>query len=305
MLFEKDSLTREERRIRRMTSDWLVERDSGWDSAKKSAFEAWKAEDVRHEIAVRELETSWNRLKKLRHLMEDPCLRPNPEILADTNWKHRLRKRFLVSRVVGFAALLVVSVGLWVVYQNVVGKEAPFSETYSTRLNDYKQVALQDGSILEINAGSGVRVEMTEKERRIYLLSGEAHFEVAKDWNRPFVVNVGSLSVRAVGTAFNVRYGADEVQVVVTEGRVAINPFREDTSTKDELDTSNFVPDLVAGNQATVSMQGEHMIPLVSKIKVEELTKVLAWKGPRLFFDETPLDEAIQQFNEHNELHSN
>ena len=44
------------------------------------------------------------------------------------------------------------------------------------------------------------------------------------------------------------------------------------------------------------------MIPLVSKIKTEELSKVLAWKGPRLFFDNTPLGEAIDQFNQHNNL---
>ncbi len=48
------------------------------------------------------------------------------------------------------------------------------------------------------------------------LEAGEAHFAVAPDAARPFVVRVGGVAVRAVGTAFNVRYAADgAVEVTV------------------------------------------------------------------------------------------
>ena len=54
------------------------------------------------------------------------------------------------------------------------------------------------------------------------LVRGEAHFVVAADASRPFVVSAGAVSVRAVGTEFVVRYSAREIGVLVTEGRVAV-----------------------------------------------------------------------------------
>jgi transmembrane sensor len=54
--------------------------------------------------------------------------------------------------------------------------------------------------------------------------SGEAHFFVEKDPQRPFVVNAAGIDVRAVGTAFNVRIDPAAVEVLVTEGRVRVDP---------------------------------------------------------------------------------
>ena len=59
--------------------------------------------------------------------------------------------------------------------------------------------------------------------REIYLRKGEAHFQVAHDRSRPFLVHAGDAVVRAVGTAFEVRVLTDQhVDVVVNEGRVEV-----------------------------------------------------------------------------------
>src|SRR3546814_20539025 len=49
---------------------------------------------------------------------------------------------------------------------------------------------------------------------------GEAWFQVAHDAHRPFVVDIGSVRVRAVGTAFSVRQNPEGVDILVTEGVV-------------------------------------------------------------------------------------
>src|SRR3546814_17114732 len=56
----------------------------------------------------------------------------------------------------------------------------------------------------------------------IALKSGEAWFQVAKDRARPFVVEIGDVRVRAVGTAFSVRREAHGVDVQGTEGVVGV-----------------------------------------------------------------------------------
>src|SRR5204863_5888557 len=79
-----------------------------------------------------------------------------------------------------------------------------------------------DGSVVELNRGAVVSAHFTASERRMRLVSGEANFKVAKDPQRPFVVEARGVAVRAVGTAFNVRIDAVSVEVLVTEGVVNV-----------------------------------------------------------------------------------
>src|SRR5262249_20761043 len=102
------------------------------------------------------------------------------------------------------------------------------TQTYSTHVGEYHRVALADGSIIELNTDTEVRVHYSSHERHIDLTRGEALFQVAHNKKRPFAVAAGHTMVRAVGTAFSVRLhesgSTEQVDVVVSEGRVAINP---------------------------------------------------------------------------------
>src|SRR5262249_47175706 len=93
---------------------------------------------------------------------------------------------------------------------------------YSTPVGGIDNVALADGSRMTLNTDTRIRVALTETERRIELDKGEGFFEVAKDPSRPFVVYAGNKRVVAVGTKFSVRRENDDVEVIVTEGRVRL-----------------------------------------------------------------------------------
>jgi len=300
MFEDKRSLNREEKRIREQASNWLVERDAGWEADREVEFEAWKSEDIRHEIAIRDLEATWNRMMQLREVIEDPTLRPNLDILTPQKGsKHR--SSLGAKAIVGsLAAILVLGLAFWSARESSIFGGPAGPATYSTTFNDYKQVGLEDGSILELNASSRVEIEFSENQRKVHLLRGEAHFQVAKDSSRPFLVDVGGIAVQAVGTAFNVRYGADEIQVLVTEGRVAVNMEKPPSNEESVSSVFSTLPELIAGDKATISTGGDYLIPMVSNTSEEEYLQILAWKGPRLFFDATPLREAVSQFNEHN-----
>src|SRR5690606_31765771 len=79
-----------------------------------------------------------------------------------------------------------------------------------------------DGSIMTLNTLSRAKVRFDHKERIVYLESGEAHFEVAKNKDRPFSVYAEKGRITAVGTAFSVRIDEESVNVAVSEGSVEV-----------------------------------------------------------------------------------
>ncbi len=137
--------------------------------------------------------------------------------------------------------------------------------------------------------------------RKDIKLTGEAHFTVAKN-DIPFVVQAGTVAVRAVGTAFNVRATLGEVDVLVTEGHVAVakilgdepEAWRGSVTSVVSLETH-----LVAGQQAIVTAAEETQ---VRNVTAEEIEAALAWKAPRLQFVETPLAVAVAEFNRRNRV---
>lgn len=83
---------------------------------------------------------------------------------------------------------------------------------------------LSDGTKVWMNASSTLRypVKFSEKTRTVYV-EGEVYFEVAKDANRPFYVEVDKMEIAVLGTHFNVRAYPEEKQIKVTlaEGKVS------------------------------------------------------------------------------------
>lgn len=84
------------------------------------------------------------------------------------------------------------------------------------------EVLLPDGSRIRLNSASRVSYSAGygKTDRNIFL-DGEAFFEVAKNAELPFVVSTGNISVKALGTKFNVRsYKEGNETVTLVEGKV-------------------------------------------------------------------------------------
>jgi len=97
---------------------------------------------------------------------------------------------------------------------------------YSSELGEIRQIPLADGTRVTLNTNTALRVEYSTDARLVTLERGEAYFNVAKDPRRPFIVVGPSAQVRAVGTAYDVRLGAEdgEMRIRVAAGRVAVEP---------------------------------------------------------------------------------
>jgi transmembrane sensor len=157
---------------------------------------------------------------------------------------------------------------------------------------------LADGSQIELKGDAQVRVEYSPAVRRVTVVRGEAHFEVAHHPARPFVVVAGEVAVRAVGTAFAVRLAPGEVNVLVTAGRVAV-----DRASVDPV-AAPVQPLAFVSKGARVAVAPADLAPhaptlAVVAVAAPELAEQLAWRVPRLEFNDTPLREAVALFNRH------
>jgi transmembrane sensor len=272
---------------------WLAERDDGMSQEDLEAFARWRQEDSRHDTAVIRLERTWQALQQLRNFRPQARMHPDCDLLAP-----RARPRLCRAPALAFASALVALLGVVMVRWIY-----PSAQAYSTAAAGYQHVLLSDGTVMEMRAETDVVVRFGREERRVQLKRGEAHFTVAKDRERPFFVTAGDVSVRAVGTAFNVIHAGDKVEVLVTEGRVAI----EDAKKMPRV-VSQELPALQAGDRAvlaspTLITRGAEPAPMsivVEKLAPEKIREALAWQGPRLVFFETPLSEVVAQFNRHN-----
>ena len=194
-------------------------------------------------------------------------------------------RSLVTSRLAAGVAVLAVAgggaMGAWYAVAN--GQ----SNTYSTHIGEFHRVTLVDGSTVALNTNSEVKVHYTSGIRHVDLVRGEALFEVAKNRARPFDVEAGSTTVRAVGTAFSVRLhdeGRNErVDVVVSEGRVAINP-----------------PSKATYPAGTIAMVRNGRVDATS-VDGDDITSHLAWTTGRLMFQGEKLSDVVDEINRYNQ----
>jgi|SRR5579862_2765966 len=181
--------------------------------------------------------------------------------------------------VAGAGAVVIVAVSVWLMSPP---QQSEITAAYQTPLATHKVQRLPDGSELRLGARSSVSLNFSAKDRYVVLESGEALFKVAKDVSRPFVVQAGSITVRAVGTQFNVRRAGDSTTVAVSEGVVEIE--REQAPGTEVR--------LEVGHLAAVSNANEE--PTVKTINV---AAVSAWQNGRLEFFNEPLPQVVATVN--------
>ena len=172
---------------------------------------------------------------------------------------------------------------------------------------------LDDGSRVELKPGAEIAVAFSAGERRVTLVRGEAHFEVSKNAARPFVVVAGDLEARAVGTAFAVQIDPSSVEVLVTEGKVAVA-----RRAKAESAAAATAPAevgarpvavaatsaresalLVAHERLVISRVAPGTVPgEVERLSERQVDDRLAWRAALLEFASAPLADVVAKFNE-------
>jgi transmembrane sensor len=163
------------------------------------------------------------------------------------------------------------------------------SYTVETGRAERRSIALADGSVVQIDPQTQLRIRFDSHLRQIDLRQGRARFRVAKNPSRPFLVHADSTVVQAVGTEFGVEHRSQGIVVTVAEGRVAVAESSGSTAAP--------VAMVSTGQQVTVTRSGS-----AGGVRAVNAERELSWAEGRLTFDNHSVAAVVETFNRYNNL---
>jgi len=254
--------------LRAEVVEWLMRLDAApQDATLRAQFEAWLAESDGRRAAYAVVEPVWR-------LSADLAPPSAPATVASLEDARRPTRPWRRAAVATFGAL---AAGLALYFLPVL--QLHLQADHLTGVAEQRDVVLDDGSKVALDAGSAIAVRYVAARREIELLSGQAFFEVTPNRARPFVVTADGVTVTVTGTAFSVATAASGVTVSVQSGSVDV---ADRTGTR--LATS-----LVRGDRVQVSREGR-----VAKGQVVA-DDVASWRDRRLVVYDMPVREVVEQ----------
>lgn len=255
---------------------WFLRlRDEPHNAQIRQSFADWLAADPNHPVAYRQVEAQWlwmEPFKTQSFPARDEALRYRPPARKQ-GWRGMAN--------FGMAATLLMGVGLALFSpQGWYG----LSYNYSVGKGQRQTIALSDGSSLELNTDTEVRVRFNRRQRHVDLMRGEAFLNVQHDANRPFTVKVDNLSIRDIGTAFDVYKQADRISVAVQEGMV-------------EIEGSVGRKELTAGQQLAYH-NDDHFVTMAQP----DIAALTAWRQGQLLFRGRRLVEVLAEIGRYHDV---
>ena len=177
--------------IIQQAAQWLTRlHDEAVTDADRQAFNAWRQADPRHEVAIERMSALWGSL--------DALPAKPARIALNRAFTPRPRRG---AQVVGLLGVVLCG---WLGLQHL----PIWMADQRTGIGERRQIALEDGSQLQLNSNSAVDVKFDGHQRVIELLQGELWVDVAKDAQRPFVVRTDQGTATALGTRYLVKRAA-------------------------------------------------------------------------------------------------
>ncbi len=166
---------------------WLERFNSGnWSEHDQAQLDMWLAESYVNRVAYWRLEAAWSLAARVA------ALQPKSQNVID-------RSPFLL-RALKIAVSAFVMAVLGIAAANFLLPQS--TQTYTTSLGSRKTVSLADGSRIELNTDTKLRIATSSAGRKVWLDRGEAYFEINHSAAIPFVVDVGAQRVTDLGTKF-------------------------------------------------------------------------------------------------------
>ena len=286
--------------IENEASLWLMRLTDGAVSDERRAeFASWINQSLQHKEAFERLSLFWDNLEFTSQYLEYAESGREVEAKGDARPQSttNMYRRMLIGAI---AASIVAMIGFLTV--QLYSPEDGFDMAYQTSIGQQQTVDLPDGSQVLLNTDSAMRVEFEKAARTIWLTKGEAFFEVAPDKDAPFSVRTDKGTVTAIGTAFSVRVHNDKLDVIVTEGRVALASLSETdraTLAEEILQAGEPIaegkassPVEVTAGQSAVIDRG---IKEIAYVKPEQIETSLDWQDGVLSFRGETLEQVVEE----------
>lgn len=149
-----------------------------------------------------------------------------------------------------------------------------------------RKIILPDGTSVWLMSGSTITYpsNFSGNDSRNVEVTGEAFFDVAKDSLHPFILSLGEVGLKVIGTSFNVmNYGEDDqIQIVLKTGKIDLF--------KGEYNSNKQFVHVTPGQLATYEKNKSKF-----SIKETDADKFTSWTEGILLFHDDPLDEVLKK----------
>ena len=295
-------------------AEWFAEfRVGSLDEQALRKFDAWLRASPEHVQAYLEYASIWEEAgwlglealpdveTLLSQLGSEPNVVPLTQARSNAGTGPAHARKWLLGWPAGIAAGVMVAmlaVGGWMANEG--------RSSYATHVGEQRSITLPDGSVVELNARSRIKVRWSSTERRVELLEGQALFQVAKDAQRPFTVHTDRTSVRAVGTQFDVYRKPEGTVVTVLEGRVAVSGRtdrreRVVTAVPDTPVMSPISPGLATGTSVLLEAGEQATVANAGGVRKQpgqvSLKAVTAWTQRQMILEAASLQEVVRELN--------
>lgn len=263
--------------IQMEASRWVVDAQTAqdWTDDDRKALNEWLNSSIAHKVAYLRAEQAWSRTKRAS------ALKPPPRE-KDVSVRVGRFPVLAMKLAAGIGAIAFLgAVSAW----QFIGQDYA---TYRTPIGGRQILNLSDGSRLELDTNSVVRVARHSADREVIVDRGEVYFDVKHDPKRPFVVLAGGRKILDLGTKFLVRERAERLEIAMYEGRVRLGAPKG----SDERPAN-----LTAGDVAIATANATS----ISKGSKSSLSDALSWRSGILVFHHTALAEAVAEFNRYND----
>ncbi|SMH39934.1 FecR family protein [Azospirillum agricola] len=263
---------------------WFVRLESGdADPADRRAFADWLARDPAHRREYDRLAGVWDDLDRVPDPRQGPRREPRqgPRRITRAPRAAPTRRRFLAYGMAGGAAACAAGLGGTVAMTAWAGD-------IRTATGERRTATLDDGSVVNLDAGSALAVDFSPAERRVRLIDGRARFVAAPDPGRPFVVACAGGELATSGATLILHRQPESAVAAVEEGTAVLT-----------VGTAPPVQ-LLAGHCRSYGLGGLGGLggpggpgPLMP----DGVAAETAWRQGRLVFQGQPLDAVIADLN--------
>lgn len=246
----------------------------------RRAANAWIDADPRHAVAFAQAEAAWEAARHIRLRGDAPDDENQGELAAPAvivSPSLPLIQRHITRRSATIGLLAASAVGAAGLGRLLLSG----GDRFATVHGQQRLTRLADGSSIRLNSATTLDVSLGGSRRVVRMIEGEALFDVARDRQRPFIVDLGEARVQVIGTSFNIRRREDRIELTVTSGLVAVSDSAGDTIRVGAGETTLIRPGLLA-----TANPGEALI-----------RRRTAWQDGFIELNDETIEDAVAEFN--------
>ncbi|GGF63787.1 iron dicitrate transporter FecR [Azorhizobium oxalatiphilum] len=290
-MFELGGYAKSEHERLEEATGWILRlQNAPANSLLRAQFDDWIAASPANRAAWQDANVTWRLLGAFQQADERPLA--SEQVVAEAfapatapsgsggqprrQQQGRAGRATRGRRATIVAAALAAGLAIWIVAPALL---LSLRADHLTHAGQNQQINLADGSTVDLGGSSAISTQLTDGQRQVTLLSGQAFFDVRTDKARPFIVDVAGIEVKVTGTAFDVQATSTTTTVALLHGSIEAVVER--------------------GTEPAIHLRPGQMLTLdrtagtisVSEVPAEDIG---SWRQGRIFIADASVGEAVE-----------